>query len=61
MNYNLLKQLRKEKKISLIKLSEMTGVSRNTLSCIENGKCNPTANTLETICNKLNIKIKLIN
>lgn len=38
----------------------MTGVSRNTLSCIENGKCNPTIITLENICNELNIEIKLI-
>ncbi|MFV0982022.1 helix-turn-helix transcriptional regulator [Latilactobacillus sakei] len=41
-----MKQLRQSKKISVEKLSELSGLSSLTITKIENGKSNPTINTL---------------
>ena len=41
-----IKQLRQSKKISVEKLSELSGLSSLTITKIENGKSNPTINTL---------------
>lgn len=52
-----LKAKRKEKKITLDKLSELTGIDKGDLSKIENGKSNPTYKTLQTIAKALKIEI----
>lgn len=50
-------QARIDKKITLVKLSEMTGISKSTLNNIENEKVSPTMAELETIAKALNVKI----
>jgi len=60
MNYQLLKEVRKSQKMTILKLSELTGIGRNTISFIENGNCNPRLNTLKLICKELDIDIKLV-
>ena len=50
-------QARNNKKITLVKLSELTGISKSTLNNIENEKVSPTMAELETIAKALNVKI----
>lgn len=50
-----LKNLREEKKISLDRLSELTGVSKSMLGQIERGDSSPTIATLWKIANGLKI------
>jgi transcriptional regulator with XRE-family HTH domain len=50
--------LRAEKKISIRKLSDMTGLSKSTLSDIENNKSKkPTVDTIERVAKALEIPI----
>jgi transcriptional regulator with XRE-family HTH domain len=60
MNYKILRDIRKMRQISLQEMSKMTSISRNTLSDIENGKCNPTINRVETICKVLDVELKIV-
>lgn len=50
-----LKKLREEKKLSLDKVSQMTGVSKSMLGQIERGESNPTISTLWKIANGLKV------
>lgn len=50
-------QARNNKKVTLVKLSKMTGISKSTLNNIENEKVSPTIAELEAIAKALNIKI----
>lgn len=50
-----LKRIRKEKKMSMARLSELSGISKGMLSQIENGETNPTINTIWKICSGLDI------
>lgn len=50
-------QARNDKRISLVKLSQMTGISKSTLNNIENEKVSPTMAELETIAIALNVRI----
>lgn len=53
-----IRNLRKEKNISLRKLAELTKLSKSTISDIENCKSkNPTMETLEKIATALNIDV----
>jgi XRE family transcriptional regulator, regulator of sulfur utilization len=57
-----LKTLRENKKLSLDKVAEMTGVSKTMLGQIERGESNPTINTVWKIANGLKISFtSLIN
>jgi len=47
-------QARRERSITLVKLAEMTGISKTTLNDIENGKISPNLNQLEKIAVALN-------
>lgn len=50
--------LRKENKVSIRKLSEMTGLSKSTLSDLENNKSKkPTVDTIDRIAKALQIPI----
>lgn len=55
---DILKNRRNELGLSLAKLRDLTGLSKSTLSDIENGKSNPKIATLEKICDALDIEIK---
>lgn len=50
-------QARNSKKVTLVKLSKMTGISKSTLNNIENEKASPTIAELEAIAKALNMKI----
>jgi len=47
---NNLRQVRNEKGLSQANLAELVGVSRNTISSIETGQCNPTAKLALILC-----------
>lgn len=50
--------IRKEKKISIRKLSEMTGLSKSTLSDIENNKSKkPTVDTISRVAKALEVPL----
>lgn len=55
---NNLKKIRAELKISQIQLSNMVGVSRNTISSIETGQFNPSAKLALVICIALDRKFE---
>lgn len=58
MYYNRLKFLRKEKGLTITKLSELTGISAGYISHLENGtRTNPSIETMEKIANVLNKSI----
>lgn len=48
---------RTEKKFTLMKLAEKTGIGKSTLNNIENGKVSPTLIQIEKIASALNVKI----
>ena len=50
-------QARNNKKVTLVKLSKITGISKSTLNNIENEKVSPTIAELEAIAKALNMKI----
>lgn len=50
-------QARNDKRISLVKLSQMTGISKSALNNIENEKVSPTMAELEAIAKALNVRI----
>lgn len=52
-----LKEIIKEKGISLVALHEKTGIEKGNLSNIVNNKKNPTVETLEKIANALDIPV----
>ena len=55
---NRLKEIRKEKKIGQGYLVEMLGVSRQTISSIENGRCTPSLELAMDIANLLEMPIE---
>lgn len=55
---NRLKVARAEKSISQGELSEMVGVSRQTISSIETGQFNPTAKLALVLCIALDKKFE---
>lgn len=52
-----LKEVLDEKNMSLVSLSEKTGIEKGNLSAIANNKKNPTVETLSKIAGALNIPI----
>ena len=55
---NNLKKVRLEAKLSQQQLSDMVGVSRNTISSIETGQFNPTAKLALVLCVALDKKFE---
>lgn len=50
-------QARNNKNMTLVKLSERTGISKSTLNNIENGRVCPNLKQLEAIAKALNMHI----
>ena len=50
-------QARNAKNVSLVKLSQLTGIAKSTLNNIENGKVFPTIKQLELIAIALGVYI----
>ena len=55
---NHLKEVRTAASLSQTQLAEMVGVSRNTISSIETGQFNPTANLALILCIALDKKFE---
>ncbi len=53
-----IKTIRKNKKISQVKLSELTWLDRSFLSNVESGKVNPSILSLEKIAVSLEVEVK---
>lgn len=52
------KKIRKEKGLSILDLKNLTGLSKSTISDLENDKSSPTIETLQKIAKALNVDIK---
>lgn len=50
-------QARSGHDLTLVRLAELSGISKSTLNNIENGKVSPTLVQLEAIAKALNLKI----
>ena len=50
-------QARNRKDVTLVKLSELSGIKKSTLNNIENGKVSPTIAQLEAIAKALGCRI----
>lgn len=57
---NPVRAWREYKQIKMSELTKMVGISSAYLSQIENGKRNPTIDTLKAIAKKLNIDIEML-
>lgn len=55
---NRIKQARTQKELSQAQLSQLVGVSRNTISSIETGQFNPTAKLALILCIALDQKFE---
>lgn len=53
-------QLRIAKGYSLRELEELSGVSKTTINNIENGKANPTIDTLQLLAKALDVDISAL-
>lgn len=53
----LLHDVRKKKELTLIEVSELTGISKTMLNYYENGKISPRLDALEEIAKGLNCRI----
>lgn len=50
-------QVRSRKKVTLVELSRLTGISKSTLNNIDNYRVSPTMNQMEAIAKGLGCKI----
>lgn len=50
-------QVRSHKKVTLVELSRLTGISKSTLNNIDNYRVSPTMNQMEAIAKGLGCKI----
>lgn len=56
---NQLREHRKKGGRKIINMVELTGINKSNYSQIENGKINFTIDSLEKICDVLNLSVKL--
>ena len=56
--HNRLREARSEKRLSQQQLADLVGVSRNTISSIENGQFSPTAKLALILCIALDRKFE---
>lgn len=54
----LLNQVRRERKITLTKLENWTGISKSTLNNYENGKTSPNMDQMENLAEALDVCIE---
>lgn len=55
-----IRNIRKNLKYTLVYVSEITGLSKSTLSDIENGKSNPSAATLKKLADAFNVSVSTL-
>jgi len=54
-----IRRMRKERGFSIMDIREATGLSKSTISEIENSKSNPTADTLQKIAKALGVTVDI--
>lgn len=54
-----IRTMRKERGFSIMDIREVTGLSKSTISEIENSKSNPTADTLQKIAQALGVTVDI--
>lgn len=59
MDYTILRIIRRQAKMTILKLSEKTGIHRETLSNIERGKNNTDVRSLEKICKVFDLEVQI--
>lgn len=52
------RKIRKEKGLSIMDLKEKTGLSKSTISDLENNKSSPTIDTLQKIADALGVDVR---
>jgi transcriptional regulator with XRE-family HTH domain len=52
-----IREIRKSRRLSIRALAELSGLSVNTLSLVENGRTSPSVNTLQQVAQSLNLPI----
>lgn len=52
-----IREIRKSKKLSIMDVRELTGLSKSTISEIENNNSNPTTDTLQKLANALKVPV----
>jgi transcriptional regulator with XRE-family HTH domain len=52
-----IRKIRKSKDFSIMKIKEMTGLSKSTISDLENDKSSPTADTLQKLASALDVSV----
>ncbi|MGN2368916.1 helix-turn-helix domain-containing protein [Clostridium cagae] len=52
-----IRNIRKNKRYSMMKINELTGLSKSTISDLENDKSSPTSETLQKLANALDVSI----
>jgi len=52
-----LRSMRRDRRLSIRALAELSGLSANTLSLVENGKTSPSVNTLQQLAQSLDVPI----
>ncbi len=55
---NNVKNLRRKKGYSIMKIRELTGLSKSTISELENDKSSPTAETLKKIADAIDVNVE---
>lgn len=59
MDLRKLKEVRKMRRIKIKDIAKETGISRNLVSLIENGKGNPSFRNVEKIANTIGLEIMI--
>lgn len=60
MDLRKIKELRKQKKISLVELSKMTGIYRHTLSRMEKGAATVSFGTVSDVLDALGYRLLIV-
>ena len=60
MDLKQLKELRKQRKIKINELTKMTGISRNLIASIENGKGNPSFANVVRVIEVLDLELRIL-
>jgi len=60
MDLKKLKEIRRQKKIKIKELSKTTGISRNLITRIENGKGNPSFANVLQIVEALGLELRIL-
>ncbi len=60
MNYGVLREVRRSRRIKQYELADRVGISQSYLSLIEQGKSNPSIEILERMCVLLGLELRIL-